>query len=102
MAGAEIKSFDSPDEVRPFEGNGQAKVVNIAGQTVQTLLELLDELGTILGVAPAPVHTAARAGDIRHSSADLTAAACDLGWQPCVGFTEGLRRTVDWFTSRGN
>ena len=34
MAATEIKNFDSPDEVRPFEGKGQAKVVNIAGQTI--------------------------------------------------------------------
>ena len=31
---AEIKSFDSPDETRPFEGKGQAEVVHIGGQTV--------------------------------------------------------------------
>ena len=30
----EVKSFDSPDETRPFEGNGQAEVVHMAGQTV--------------------------------------------------------------------
>ncbi len=30
----EVKSFDSPDEVRPFEGKGQADVVNVAGRTV--------------------------------------------------------------------
>jgi uncharacterized cupin superfamily protein len=34
MAAIEVKNFDSPDEVRPFEGNGQAKVVQVAGQTV--------------------------------------------------------------------
>ena len=34
MASVEVKSFDSPDEVRPFEGNGEAKVVQVAGQTV--------------------------------------------------------------------
>ena len=34
MADVETKSFDSPDETRPFEGKGQAEVVNIAGQTV--------------------------------------------------------------------
>ena len=26
---AEAKNFDSPDEVRPFEGNGQAKAPTI-------------------------------------------------------------------------
>ena len=34
MAGTEVKNFDSPDEVRQFEGKGKADVVNIAGQTV--------------------------------------------------------------------
>ena len=35
MAATEIKNFDSPDEVREFEGKGRAKVVNVAvqGQT---------------------------------------------------------------------
>jgi hypothetical protein len=34
MAAVEVKSFDSPDEVRPFEGNGEAKVLQIGGHTV--------------------------------------------------------------------
>jgi Cupin domain len=34
MPGLEVKSFDSPDEVRPFEGKGQAEVLNIGGQVV--------------------------------------------------------------------
>jgi hypothetical protein len=34
MAGAEVKNFDSPDETRPFEGNGQAHVLNIGGRVV--------------------------------------------------------------------
>ena len=34
MASIEVKSFDSPDEVREFEGKGHADVLNIGGQTV--------------------------------------------------------------------
>jgi hypothetical protein len=34
MANMEIKSFDSPDETRPFEGKGQAEVVNVGGRTI--------------------------------------------------------------------
>ena len=30
----EVKNFDSPDETRPFEGKGQAKVVQLAGHAV--------------------------------------------------------------------
>lgn len=31
MAGLEIKSFDSPDETRPFEGKGHAAMVTVGG-----------------------------------------------------------------------
>ncbi len=34
MATAEVKSFDSPDETRPFEGKGKADVVQLAGKVV--------------------------------------------------------------------
>jgi quercetin dioxygenase-like cupin family protein len=35
MAGLETKTFDSPDETRPFEdGKGQVEVVNIGGGSV--------------------------------------------------------------------
>jgi uncharacterized cupin superfamily protein len=34
MASLEVKSFDSPDEVRQFEGNGHADVVQLGGHTV--------------------------------------------------------------------
>ena len=34
MAGAEVKNFDSPDETRPFEGKGQADVVELGGKVV--------------------------------------------------------------------
>ena len=34
MADVEVKSFESPDEVRPFEGNGKADVVNVGGHTI--------------------------------------------------------------------
>jgi uncharacterized cupin superfamily protein len=30
----EVKNFRSPDETRPFEGKGQARVVELAGHTV--------------------------------------------------------------------
>ena len=34
MAEVTVKSFDSPDETRPFEGKGEAQIVTIGGQTV--------------------------------------------------------------------
>jgi hypothetical protein len=34
MTDVEVKSFESPDEVRPFEGNGKADVVNVGGRAI--------------------------------------------------------------------
>lgn len=34
MAGLESKSFDAPDDVRPFTDKGQARVVTLAGSSV--------------------------------------------------------------------
>jgi len=38
-----------------------------------------------------------RAGDVRHSQADICAAARDLGHAPRFSFEEGIRRTLDWY-----
>ena len=31
---AETRNFDSPDEVRPFEGKGEARILNFGGKAV--------------------------------------------------------------------
>ncbi len=75
---------------------------NIAGGREYSLLDLLNLLGGILGVQPNPEHTDPRAGDVRHSRADLAAARRDLGHGPAVSFEEGLRHTVKWFSQRAD
>jgi UDP-glucose 4-epimerase len=67
---------------------------NIACGGEYTLLELLEHLGEIIGVNLEPEHTEPRAGDVRHSSADASAAARDLGWTAAVAFRDGLERTA--------
>jgi len=42
-------------------------------------------------------HGPERAGDIKHSLADISLAQKLLGYQPRVSFEEGLRRTVEWY-----
>ena len=77
---------------------GQA--YNIAGGRACSLLELLGLLQSLVGVLVERVHTDPRPGDVRHSRADISAARDQLGYVPRVGLEEGLRHTVDWFTSR--
>ena len=75
-------------------------VFNIARGEPSSLLDLLGILADQLGVSATPEHVAARAGDIRHSHADITAARRDLGYSPSVSFADGLSRTVAWFRDR--
>jgi UDP-glucose 4-epimerase len=82
----------------PTACNGKA--YNVAGGHRYSLLELLERLGEIQGVVPDPEFGDPRPGDVRHSEADITAAATDLGYQPSVAFESGLRHTVDWFKDR--
>jgi nucleoside-diphosphate-sugar epimerase len=51
-------------------------------------------------VAITPHHCDPRPGDVRHSHADISAARRDLGYEPEVGFHEGLARTLAWFRER--
>ncbi len=76
------------------------KAYNVAGGHRYSLLDLLEILGGLQGVVAQPDFTDPRAGDVRHSEADISAAAADLGYRPAVGFDAGLQRTVDWFHSR--
>ncbi len=79
----------------PREAAGE--VINLACGERTTLLDLLDQLNALLGTHIAPVHVAPRPGDIRHSRAAIDKAGRLLGYEPQVGFQEGLARTVEWF-----
>ncbi len=72
------------------------KAYNIACGGEHSLLELLAHLTDILGRHVEPQHVEPRAGDVRHSRAEVTAAARDLGWAAATEFRAGLERTVDY------
>jgi UDP-glucose 4-epimerase len=77
------------------------EVFNVAcgeSVTVNRLVAALGAaLGELLGTALEPEYRAARSGDPRHTLADLTAARGVLGYEPQVGFEEGLARTAAWY-----
>lgn len=73
------------------------KIFNVAGGESISLLELVAELNRLLGQSIAPHFEPARAGDIRHSLADIAAVRAALGYDPKVTWQEGLRRTLDFY-----
>lgn len=77
------------------------RAYNVAGGASYSLLELIDILERIIGVEVTPSLVAPRAGDVRHTRADIAAAAADLGHSPAVSFEDGLARTVEWSRARG-
>ena len=46
-----------------------------------------------------PVHRDSRAGDVRHSLADIGKARRLLGYQPTHRVGDGLREAIDWYVS---
>lgn len=76
------------------------KVYNVGTGRSVNLLELVAALNRLLGTSLTPLHEAPRAGDVRHSRADISAARRDLGYDPSVSFEEGLERTLRWYRER--
>jgi UDP-glucose 4-epimerase len=73
------------------------EVINVATGRQISINELARTLGKVIGNTKPAVHTESRAGDVRHSLADITKARTLLGYEPTVDLEEGLRKTVDWY-----
>lgn len=63
----------------------------------QLHLNLLPRYPHLKGVQP--VYRDFRAGDVRHSLADISKAATLLGYQPTHHIGEGLKVAMDWYVS---
>jgi nucleoside-diphosphate-sugar epimerase len=75
-------------------------IVNIACGKRITVNELAAQMAKRLGrVDLTPIHAAERAGDVKHSLADLSLARQILGYQPIVDFGPGLDVTMKWYQS---
>ena len=75
-------------------------VLNLATGGRITIVELVERLNDLLGTNIAPQHSEARAGDIKHSRANIDLAGQVLGYEPIVDFETGLARTADWFKAK--
>jgi UDP-glucose 4-epimerase len=73
------------------------ELMNIACGAATTLLEAVDVIADIVGKKLPPRHEAPRAGDIRHSLADIGKAKRLLGYEGRIQFAEGIERTVAWY-----
>lgn len=73
------------------------RVFNVATGTRFSLNETFRILAKIIGHNREPQYREPRAGDVRHSLADISRAREAINYRPTVGFEDGLRRTVEWY-----
>jgi nucleoside-diphosphate-sugar epimerase len=80
------------------EGDVTGEVFNVACGGRVTINELVETLNDLLGTGLEPIYDDPRPGDVRHSHADVSKARELIGYDPEIGFEEGLQRTVEWFS----
>jgi nucleoside-diphosphate-sugar epimerase len=73
---------------------GQA--LNIGGGSRVSVNQVLAVLGEVLGRQPRVEYTRVERGDVRHTSADTSAAARLIGYAPRVDLRTGLAAEAEW------
>jgi len=88
---ATLRSTSAPDAA--------GAIMNIGCGDPKTVLDLIAAVARVAGRALDPEFAPPRAGDVKHSYADITLARTVLGYEPGVRFDEGIERTFTWLAS---
>ena len=73
------------------------RVLNVACGQQLSLLDLIASINRVLETDIQPEFAETRAGDVRESLADISAAREVLGYTPVIDFEEGLRRSIEYY-----
>ena len=76
------------------------RVFNCATGRRITLNEVFEALKQLTGYTGSVKYAPERNGDIKHSLADISQAEKHLRYKVLVNFEDGLRRTVEWYTTQ--
>lgn len=86
------------------EDEAKDEVYNVAVGGRTTLNELFDAIKNSLiqndiNVVLQPTYRDFRAGDVRHSQADISKAKNNLGYSPCFTISQGIDKAMPWYTN---
>lgn len=114
LAGERPRIFGSGEQLRDYlyvddvvdanvlaldRGNGVT--MNLGTGVGTSVNQIYRMLQTALGFRDDPIYVPARPGEVQRNYLDASRARQVLGWEPRVPLAEGLRRTIEWFRSRG-
>lgn len=75
-------------------------VLNIAGGAVASMNEVIEEVGSAVGVPLKLAHRPTQKGDVARTEADTALARDLLGWQAAVSLKEGIEKQLAWHERR--
>lgn len=81
-------------------GQVAGRVFNVATGSRIDLNETFQVIKKLTSFRGDVKYESERAGDVKHSLADLSLAEKHLGYKPVVNFEEGLQRTIEWYKAR--
>ena len=90
---ANLRACAAPAEV------ATGRVFNVGTGGSHTLLDLYNELASILRFTRQPKFGPVRSGDVQHSLASIERSRAELGYQPAVSFRQGLETTAAWYVA---
>ena len=76
--------------------------MNIGNPHEMTVLQFAEAVQRLVGSHCPIVHEPLPEDDPRVRRPDISRAKELLGWEPRVGFEDGMRRTIAWFRERVN
>lgn len=87
---ANIKGMLAPTDI-------SGEVFNIAFGGQEYLIDLYEKINVILNKNIIPIFGPERAGDIKHSNADISKARAKIGYEPEYSFNRGIEEAIEWY-----
>jgi UDP-glucuronate 4-epimerase len=81
---------------------GPGTVLNVAGGSTPSLLDLIAEVEAVTGTSVAVEPLPAQAGDVTRTDGDTRRARDLLGWVPATSLTEGISAAAAWMAERAD
>ena len=73
------------------------EVINIACGQAVTINRIIGMINKLVGKNVKPIYAPSRAGDVKHSLADITLARKTIGFNPAISFQQGLEKAIGWY-----